>query len=118
MCHSKSLVKDAAVQYAQELADYGILQTQIDELVIHVEQLKTIFGSTRDAIITRGKNTKLIKESIREIDSILKMSLDKLVKVLASDYHEFALAYELAREVVDLHGKKHKSGNGNDQPSV
>ena len=111
-------VKDTAVQYAQELADYGILQSQIDDLVMHVEQLKTIFGSTRDAIIDRGKNTKLIQENIREIDGILKKTLDKLVGVIASDYHDFALAYELARDVVDQHGKKHKSGNGDDSPAV
>jgi archaellum component FlaC len=104
-------VKDAAISEVMALAAYGIMQAHIDDLVARIEQLSVTFGSTRNAIVDRGKTTKLIKEAIREIDQILKMSLDQLVEVLKEDNHDFALSYEKAREVVDLHGKKHKSGN-------
>jgi archaellum component FlaC len=104
-------VKDAAISEVMALAAYGIMQAHIDDLVARIEQLSVTFGSTRNAIVDRGKTTKLIKEAIHEIDQILKMSLDQLVEVLKEDNHDFALSYEKAREVVDLHGKKHKSGN-------
>lgn len=104
-------VKDAAVQQAAALADYGIPQTQVDELVLRVNQLSVTFGTTRNAIVDRGKTTELINETIREIDTLLKKELDLLVEVLKADHHAFALSYQLAREIVDLHGKKHKPGD-------
>lgn len=112
-----SRVKDAAVQHTASLADYGIAQAQIDELVMRVDQLSATFGSTRDAIVDRGKTTELITETIREIDALLKKELDLLVEVLKADHHDFALSYQKAREVVDLHGKKHKTGDG-DAPAA
>lgn len=104
-------VKDAAVQHVAALADYGIPQTQVDDLVLRVNQLSVTFGSTRNAIVDRGKTTELINETVREIDALLKKELDLLVEVLKSDHHAFALSYQLAREIVDLHGKKHKPGD-------
>lgn len=110
-------VRDAAVQNVTVLADYGILQAEVDELVMRVDQLAVTIGNTRSAIVDRGKTTELINETVREIDVLLKKGLDLLVEVLKADHHEFALAYQKAREVVDLHGKKHKSGN-EDTPAV
>lgn len=104
-------VKDAAVQYAATLiADFGIAQTQIDDLVQRVDQMQVTFGSTRNAIINRGKATGLIRERIAEIDDLLRRELDLLVEFIKNDHPDFALGYKLAREVVDIHGKKHKPG--------
>ncbi|MES2556099.1 MAG: hypothetical protein V4604_08110 [Bacteroidota bacterium] len=106
-----SRVKDAAVQHAAVLVDYGIAQWHIDDLVQRVDHLSLTFGTTRNAIVDRGKTTELITETIRDIDGLLKRELDLLVEVLKTDYHEFALSYQKAREIVDLHGKKHKPGD-------
>ncbi len=104
-------VKDAAVQYAATLiADFGIAQTQIDDLVQRVDQMQVTFGSTRNAIINRGKATGQIRERIAEIDDLLRRELDLLVEFIKNDHPDFALGYKLAREVVDIHGKKHKAG--------
>jgi len=104
-------VKDAAVQYAVELiANFNISQAQIDDLVQQVDQMQLTFGYMRDAIVNRGKVLQLIKEKISEIDDLLKGELDLLVEFIKNDHHDFALGYKLARDVVNLHGKKHKPG--------
>jgi len=105
-------VELAAIEHMNELGDYGISETMINDLVEQHDRLITAFGSTRDAIVQRGKNTKLIKGLIKEIDELLKMGLDQLVEVVKHTAPEFAIAYHQAREVVDQHGKKHKSKNG------
>jgi len=92
------------------IADFGIAQTQIDDLVQRVDQMQVTFGSTRNAIINRGKATGLIRERIAEIDDLLRRELDLLVEFIKNDHPDFALGYKLAREVVDIHGKKHKAG--------
>jgi len=104
-------VRDAAIANAIDLIAYGITQPHIDELVTQVEQLSIMFGSTRNAIVDRGKNTKLIEEVIHEIDLLLRSKIDHLVEVLKDEHHDFAISYGKAREVVDQHGKKHKPGN-------
>jgi len=104
-------VELAALEHASELGDYGISETMINNLVEQHDHLITAFGSTRDAIVQRGKNTKLIKGLIKEIDELLKMGLDQLVEVVKHTAPEFAIAYYQAREVVDQHGKKHKPTN-------
>jgi len=104
-------VKQAALDNAPLLiTDYNISHAEIDDLVLRVNQLQADFGSTRDAIVSRGRTTQLIKELIAEIDEVLKWELDMVVEVIKHDQHEFAVGYKLAREVVDLNGKKHKSG--------
>ena len=110
-------VRDAALQNVAVLEDYGIMQFEVDDLVMRIEQLAVTFGATRNAIVDRSKTTELIKETIHEIDALLKQELDLLVEVVAPDHHEFALSYHKARAVVDIHGKKHKSGNG-DAPAA
>jgi len=103
-------VSEAAVAHAATLAGYGISQQQIDEFEQMREHLVAAFASTRSAIVDRGKNTELITELIREINGILRNSLDKFVEILKEDHPEFAIAYRKAREIVDLPGKKNKKG--------
>lgn len=111
-------VRDAAMIYAAPLIDYQITQTMIDELNDHVNLLTAAFGSTRNAIVNRSLQTSLIKETIHEIDAILKTSMDQLVVVLKPNHHEFFLAYQKARELVETHGKKNKDGkDGTPDPS-
>jgi len=102
-------VEIGALAHASELSDYGISEEMILDLVQRHEQLITALGSTRDAIVNRSKNTVLIKALIKEIDVILKMILDELVEVVKKEFPDFAISYHKAREVVDAHGKKHKS---------
>lgn len=61
-------VKEAALQHATALTDYGIAQTDVDELVMRVDQLSVTFGSTRNAIVNRSQTTELINETIHEVD--------------------------------------------------
>ena len=111
-------VKDAAVQYSTVLiADFSISQSQLDDLVQRVDHIEAAFGSTRDAIVNRGKATELIRKTIAEIDDLLKRELDLLVEFIKDSAGDFAQGYKLARGVVDLHGKKHKTGDG-DAPAA
>ncbi len=104
-------IKEAAVEHATELYAYGVTQAHIDELVERVDQLSDTFGSMRNAIVDRAKNTKLIEEVFHEIDLLLRTIIDQLVEVLEENNHDFAISYRKAREVVDLHGKRNKPGN-------
>jgi len=117
--HYLNRVKDVAQQYALVLTtDFAISQEQIDELVQRIDQMQAIFGSTRDAVIIRGIATEQIKEMVAEISDLLKRELDLLVEFIKNDHHDFAVGYKLAREIVDIHGKKQKPRIDDVPPAV
>ena len=99
-------IADEANLHAAELAAAGIPQSQVDELSQLRHQLTGILGSTREALIKRNKNTQLTKALMKEMDGLLKNSLDPLVEVLRAAHPGFAISYTEARSIIDYQGKK------------
>lgn len=101
-----------AVQYFPALADYGIVQTDIDELSGLRDQLDETIGSPRNAIIDRKNATTTISGLMQEIDALLKEHLDRLVEILRPTHPVFYRLFKGARVIVDLKGKHNELDRG------
>jgi len=98
-------IREKAEDHAPQLADYGITQQQIDDFANDCDQLNNVLGSTRDAIVNRTQQTIAIKDLLLEVDTLLKESIDRQVKVLRSIHPDFFNLYQSARIIVDKKGK-------------
>lgn len=97
------------------LGDFGIEQEDVDELSALRQQLGSVIGSPREAIIDRRNETIAIERLIDELDDLLHDHLDRLIEVLRPDHPALYERFKSARVIVDHKGKKNHSGNG-DEP--
>lgn len=102
---------EAAGNHITQLPDYGVSQPKLDELIELRDQLVYRLGSTRDALVIRKSLTANLDLLVKEIDGLLKNTIDKLVLVLKADFPQFFLQYTAARVVVDHKGKTNKPKN-------
>lgn len=89
---------ESATEHQQELIDYGISITEINELNAYRDQMRDSFLSTRLTIIDRSMSTKAIKELSREMDTLLIGRIDKLMKTLQTEHEDFFFLYSKARK--------------------
>lgn len=99
------------------LGDYGIVQSDLDNLAALRQQLGETIGTPRNAIIDRKQETQAIADLIDALDDVLRDHLDRLVEVLKPAHPDFYGRYKTARIIVDYKGKKHDAhgpeGDGN-----
>ena len=88
------------------LADFGITQASVDELITLRNELDAQMNAPRNAIIDRKGQTLGIKTLTREIDAIVKLQLDKLLFILKEDHPQFFIDYKNARIIVDHRNRK------------
>lgn len=92
------------------LADYHIDQQDLDELAALRQQLGSVIGSPREAIIDRRHETIAIEHLIEELDDLLHDQLDRLIEILRPDHPAFYERFKTARVIVDYKGKKNDTG--------
>ena len=114
---------DIVLQKAQEqvgnLGTYGVTQQAIDELAAERTELNQLLGSVRSAIIERREFTLAIRNSMKEIDGILKEELDKLAVTLKAVSPKFCERYKAARDITKHKAKAVKPvGNLPDAPQL
>lgn len=109
-------ILERAVENAAALADYGIGQQDIDDYATARDELAAAFGNPRNAIIDRKLETRLIRDRIAEIDTLLKEHLDLLIDVLKADYPAFHKRFRDARIILDQKGKKNNLHKESDEP--
>jgi hypothetical protein len=100
------LILNYANDHIAALDDFGIKQAHIDELTSLRQQLGVVIGSPREAIINRRNETLQIRQSIDEIDNLLRDHLDPLTEVLKTGSPAFYKRFKAARVIVDHKGKK------------
>lgn len=83
------------------LDDFGVDQASVDELSTLRDELDVQMNAPRNAIIDRKGQTLGIKTLIKEIDTIIKLQLDKLLFILKEDHPQFFIDYTNARIIVD-----------------
>ena len=91
-----------------ELEPFGISPADVAELETLRVALNTSFIAPRQAILNRKQITAAIHTLIREIDDVLKSSLDKLMIVVQPSDQVFFNKYTIARTILD-YGTTHKA---------
>ncbi|MEM7013469.1 MAG: hypothetical protein AAF585_18510 [Verrucomicrobiota bacterium] len=91
---------EATANLAQ-LADYGVTQQLLDELLSAINAYHNALAAPRGAITDRKAATAAIKSGITNADKILKNRMDKLVPILQITQPAFATDYKNARIIVD-----------------
>lgn len=99
---------EAAGEHVMELPDYGITQAKLDELLQLRNQLEQTLLATRNAIVVKRSLSTELELLTREIDRLLRVSLDQLMLVIGDDQPEFYRQYQAARVVIDHKGKSNK----------
>lgn len=96
-----------AAELISELAPFGITPAHLEELSTNFEQLKTVSYQPRNEIIQRKQYTHAMSDVSKEINGILKSSIDPLMKIVKTMDATFYEKYRSARMIID-YGVKHK----------
>lgn len=87
-----------------DLKDYGINNTNMDDLQQLKIQFETFVGKPGEAKITKGTATKNLSKYIKQADTVLENSLDKLVGGYKKQHPDFVTGYKIARLIDDAAG--------------
>lgn len=86
------------------LADYGVLPADVIAFSALVNDYAALIQRPRAVIATRAAATGQLATQFTETDAILKKRLDPLSQIFRASEPAFYLAYEAAREIIDLTG--------------
>ena len=98
-------VREAANLHSGVIAGYGVDPQLLPEFFDSCDHLSEVLDSTRNAIVERAQQTAIMKELQKEIDVLLKESIDPLMKVVQVTHPDFYKHYKSARKIIDLKGK-------------
>ncbi len=102
-------------EHASALVDYGISQGDMDNFTLKRDEIMANLLAPRKAIVKRSESLMQIKTLVAEMDEILKLRLDLLVKVLRPQSESFYTEYKAARVIIDYN---RTSGNNPDQGNI
>ncbi|MFT5469645.1 MAG: hypothetical protein ACI8UO_004767 [Verrucomicrobiales bacterium] len=95
------LVHTEAAAILASLADYGVTQQLLDNLLAAIDAYKTTLTAPRAAITNRKTATAAIKTGFANADTILRDRMDKIVPILEATQPAFVTDYRNARIIVD-----------------
>ncbi len=101
------LVHDETDKVVTNLADYGIVDTDLTDLQKEIDDFANIIAEPRTATGTRATATSQLVQLIIDGDSTLKDRMDKLVEQFKTSDRRFYRSYKSARIIVDL-GVRHE----------
>jgi len=107
------VVHDESSKVIDDLADYGILPADLEELQKEINDYAAIIAQPRTAINTRATATAQLVELFKQGDEILKIRLDKLMVQYQNNNTDFYINYRNARNIIDL-GVRHEDGGDDD----
>ena len=112
------LILTSATEHVNDLGDFGVDQSTIDELQGLRDELDVLLSAPRNAIVERKVLTQQIKLLSKDIDALLKLQLDKLMVVLKADFPQFYAQYKSARIIIDHKATRGGSGEaGENEPN-
>jgi hypothetical protein len=91
---------DLANNYANELKNYGITETEIKTLEKAIETFNTTLGKPMDTIGERKQRTTNLMQLFAGLDSIFYDKLDKLMILFKQSSHDFYDEYRTARNII------------------
>jgi hypothetical protein len=101
------LVHEETSKVIDDLGDYGILATDLEELQQEIDDYAAIIAKPRTAIGTRATATAQLIELFKQGDDVLNSRLDKLTEQYKSNNPDFYISYKNARSIIDL-GVRHE----------
>lgn len=103
-------------EWITELEPFGVKPEHLEELTNNYEALKAQMYNSRLEVVKRKQITLAISVVSKEVDAILKSSLDQLMKMVKSIDGKFYDKYLSARMIID-YGMKHKQSPSDDNTS-
>ncbi|MEQ1676280.1 MAG: carboxypeptidase-like regulatory domain-containing protein [Chitinophagaceae bacterium] len=94
-------IRKAAWDNLVSLADYGVDEALIDSMDEILDLYQATTTGPRTAITNRRNYKTVIAEQIKEIDSLLKNSLDKIAVKFKKNHPDFYRTYTYNRVIVD-----------------
>jgi hypothetical protein len=94
-------VIDRANEHASELVNFGITLAEIESLSAYRTELDALLNSHRMATIKRKSTNEELSVLEKELDSLIKYSIDSLMIILKVSNPEFYSKYMNARMVID-----------------
>lgn len=91
---------ELANTHIANLGDFGITQTDVDDLQASRDELNLLFYAPRLAIVDRKYLTDAMDVLVNDLDDLLKNTFDKLMVVIKDSDEVFFRKYNAARTVV------------------
>lgn len=113
-----SELKNDIQTYETQLAEYGVTQQAMDELVPLLLGIDELNNSSRKAIIKRKNLTKEIADLEQELNELLRVELDRLILLFEETVPAFFHTYNSARITIDYGGGKGSKGDEPLAPAV
>ncbi|MDR3267496.1 MAG: hypothetical protein LBT83_00290 [Tannerella sp.] len=89
-----------------KLKDYGIIQSDLDELVSRTAAFESLIVKPRTTIDKHKLYTQNLMRCFSEADSILFDKLDKLINLFKTSSPDFYLNYKIARNIINTSVRK------------
>jgi hypothetical protein len=101
-----NIVHEIVREYIDDMAEYGVVQEDLDELAGLTEKYAATCEDPREAITNRARATKQLKDLIKNADTLLRTRLDKLIILFKSKQPDFWQQFKNARKIVNLGYRK------------
>lgn len=95
------VIYDQAIPVVDDLGPYAVTQDELEGLLRQIEAYNSIISGSKNVIGQRKQITKDIATAIREIDTLLKTKMDKLVANWKSSSPNFYDTYFIERKIYE-----------------
>ncbi len=112
--HFNQIIEDLAL-YGNALAPYGISPEIVTECLVLIEEARFSLSRPRMAIIERKGYTSALNSQTVIIDEIIKIHLDKMMRLFKKTLPDFFELYSNARFIIDY---GHKRSSDSESPNV
>lgn len=103
-------ILELATTHLANLGDFGISQSDVEDLEAAHDELNLLFYAPRKAIVDRKYLTDAMDELVNDLDDLLKNTIDKLMVVIKDSDEVFYHKYISARTIVHF-GTGHSTGS-------
>lgn len=105
-------VAEELIATGSSLEPYGIDNNRIAEILQVIEESTAIISKPRLAIVERKSLTASLDTKVEEIDRIVKLRIDNMVRLLKRALPDFFNEYFAARKVINSGVRHNKPTNG------
>lgn len=105
-------VAEELIATGSSLEPYGLDNNRIGEILQVIEESTAIISKPRLAIVERKSLTASLDAKVEEIDDIVKLRIDNMVRLLKRALPDFFNEYFAARKVMNTGVRHNKPTNG------
>jgi hypothetical protein len=114
------LIHSEAKLLVGSLGDYGVTDVELNDLQAKINAFALILAGPRTAITERKGATENVDKIVKEVDTILKDKLDKLIIKFRVSSLDFYRQYFDARKIVSVGSRRENNGDppANEKPAA